>query len=228
MSSNPLPQPSKANTGGPTNSTKNKNNGIKNISGLSAFGNPDKTLPNAETEVNNLKEMFSKENYYTQDAATETQARQSLVKDKFLHFATHGMLDYNDFRNSYLVFASNNENDPAQNGKLTIREIKSLKIVDCELVTLSACESGVNKEISKGWYISPANSFLVKGVKTVVASLWKVHDEATSLLMTEFYKNLPHMSKAQALRHAQITLTQNSKYQHPYYWAPFLLYGSWQ
>ncbi len=205
-----------------------KNNPVTAITGLSAFGNPDKTLPNSEKEINNLKTMFGNENYFVQDSATETNARQSLVKDRFVHFATHGILDYNDFRNSYLVFAGNDETDASKNGKLTIREIKSLKIEDCELVTLSACETGVNKEISKGWYISPANSFLVKGVRTVVASLWKVNDEATSILMTEFYKNMNHMSKAQALRHAQITLTQNPKYHHPYYWAPFLLYGSWR
>ncbi len=205
-----------------------KNNPVRTVTGLSAFGNPDKTLPDSEKEINNLKTMFSNEHYFIQDSATETRARQSLVKDRFVHFATHGILDYNDFRNSYLVFAGNDQNDAAQNGKLTIREIKSLKIEDCELVTLSACETGVNKEISKGWYISPANSFLVKGVKTVVASLWKVHDEATSILMTEFYKNIEHMSKAEALRQAQISLTHNPKYQHPYYWAPFLLYGSWR
>jgi CHAT domain-containing protein/Flp pilus assembly protein TadD len=205
-----------------------KNDPFRSVTGLTAFGNPDKTLPNAEKEINNLKDIFGNEQYFIQDAATETRARESLVKDRFVHFATHGILDYNDFRNSYLVFAGNDQADATQNGKLTIREIKSLKIEDCELVTLSACETGVNKEISKGWYISPANSFLVKGVKTVVASLWKVHDEATSILMTEFYKNLGHMSKAQALREAQISLTQNPKYQHPYYWAPFLLYGSWR
>jgi len=201
---------------------------IKSVTGLRDFGNPDKTLPNAEKEINNLKSLFGNEHFFIQDAATETRARESLVKDRFVHFATHGILDYNDFRNSYLVFAGNDLNDATQNGKLTIREIKSLKIEDCELVTLSACETGVNKEISKGWYISPANSFLVKGVKTVVASLWKVDDEATSILMSEFYKNLNHMSKAGALRQAQISLTQNPKYQHPYYWAPFLLYGSWR
>ncbi|MBK7679789.1 MAG: CHAT domain-containing protein [Chitinophagaceae bacterium] len=205
-----------------------KNNPVRSVTGLSAFGNPDKTLPDSEKEINNLKTMFGNEHYFIQDSATETKARQSLVKDRFVHFATHGILDYNDFRNSYLVFAGNDQNDAAKNGRLTIREIKSLKIEDCELVTLSACETGVNKEISKGWYISPANSFLVKGVKTVVASLWKVHDEATSILMTEFYKNIEHMSKAEALRQAQISLTHNPKYQHPYYWAPFLLYGSWR
>lgn len=205
-----------------------KNNPVTAITGLSAFGNPDKTLPNSEKEINNLKTMFGNEHYFVQDSATETNARKSLVKDRFVHFATHGILDYNDFRNSYLVFAGNDQTDASKNGKLTIREIKSLKIEACELVTLSACETGVNKEISKGWYISPANSFLVKGVRTVVASLWKVNDEATSILMTEFYKNMNHMSKAQALRHAQISLTKNPKYQHPYYWAPFLLYGSWR
>ncbi len=200
----------------------------KSFDHFAAFGNPDKSLDYSEVEINNLREIFSKAEYYIQDSATEIQARESLSKDKYVHFATHGILDYNDFRNSYLVFAGNNAKDPLQDGKLTIREIKSLNIENCELVTLSACETGVNKEISKGWYISPANSFLVKGVRSVIASLWKVNDMATSILMTEFYKNLQTMGKAAALRKAQISLSQQYPFQHPYYWSPFLLYGDWR
>lgn len=206
------------------------NKGIikKDFDKLTAFGNPDNSLASAETEITNLRELFKNAQYFVSDSATELRARESLVRDKYVHFATHGILDYNDFRNSYLVFAHSDSKDSAKDGRLTIREIKRLLIKDCDLVTLSACETGVNKEISKGWYISPANSFLVKGVRSVVASLWKVNDAATSVLMTEFYTNLQTMGKAAALRKAQITLTQDPAFQHPYYWAPFLLYGDWR
>ena len=200
----------------------------KNFDQLTAFGNPDNSLQNAELEINNLREIFKNGKYYVSDSATEGRARESLIHDKYVHIATHGILDYNDFRNSFLVFAPGDAKVPDKDGKLTIREIKTLKIEDCELVTLSACQTGVNQQISKGWYISPANSFLVKGVKAVIASLWKVNDAATSILMTEFYTNLKTMGKAAALRKAQIKLSQIPEFQHPYYWAPFLLYGDWR
>lgn len=194
---------------------------------LSAFGNPDRSLPEAEREVINLKNLYPGLQTYLGNAATETRARERLLQDRYLHFATHGVMDFNDFRNSYLTFAPD-ASDPAFDGKLTIREIKSLRIEDCELVTLSACESGVNKEISRGWYISPANSFLVKGVRSVIASLWKVHDAATARLMTTFYRLLPEMGKAEALRQAQLELMRDPAFRHPYYWSPFQLFGAWQ
>jgi len=200
----------------------------KDMNSLTAFGNPDKTLPKAGQEVLNLNKIITAAKIYIEDSATEKKARESLMQSKYIHFATHGMLDYNDFRNSYLLFAKEQNADTTLNGKLTIREIKALKINNCDLVTLSACETAVSKEISKGWYISPANSFLVKGVKTVVASLWPVDDDATSILMTAFYQNLQTMGKAEALRRAQETLSKNPKYVHPYFWSAFLLYGDWR
>jgi CHAT domain-containing protein len=200
----------------------------KDMNSLSAFGNPDKSLPKAGQEVLNLNKIIAAAKIYIEDSATEKKARESLVNSKYIHFATHGMLDYNDFRNSYLLFAKEQNADTTLNGKLTIREIKALKISNCDLVTLSACETAVSKEVSKGWYISPANSFLVKGVKTVVASLWPVDDDATSILMTAFYQNLQTMGKAEALRRAQETLSKNPKYVHPYFWSAFLLYGDWR
>jgi CHAT domain-containing protein len=200
----------------------------KDMNSLSAFGNPDKSLPKAGQEVLNLNKIITTAKIYIEDSATEKKARESLITSKYIHFATHGMLDYNDFRNSYLLFAKEQNADTTLNGKLTIREIKALKISNCDLVTLSACETAVSKEISKGWYISPANSFLVKGVKTVVASLWPVDDDATSILMTAFYQNLQTMGKAEALRRAQETLSKNPKYVHPYFWSAFLLYGDWR
>ncbi|RZK56292.1 MAG: CHAT domain-containing protein, partial [Pedobacter sp.] len=87
----------------------------------------------------------------------------------------------------------------------------------------------VTQTVNKGWYVSPANSLLVSGVKSVVASLWSVDDEATSLLMSAFYENMgKSMPKAQALRKAQETLSHNPKFAHPFYWGAFILYGEWR
>lgn len=199
-------------------------NSEKNFASFTAFGNPDKSLPSAKTEVTEIGKIITKATVYTEEAATEEKAKNSLAKNKYVHFATHGILDYTDFKNSYLKFASDNNDD----GKLTIEEVKTLDIDNCELVTLSACETAISQELKKGWYVSPANSFLINNVKSVVASLWSVDDNATSILMKEFYKNLQTMGKADALRKAQETLSKDPKYVHPFYWGAFVLYGDWK
>ncbi|MCX6206277.1 MAG: CHAT domain-containing protein [Bacteroidetes bacterium] len=196
----------------------------KNFESFTAFGNPDKSLPSAGAEVTAIGKIATKAIILTEDAATEEKAKQSLNTNKYVHFATHGILDYTNFKNSYLKFASNSKED----GKLTIEEVKTLDITDCELVTLSACETAITQELKKGWYVSPANSFLINNVKTVVASLWSVDDNATSILMKEFYTNLQTMGKAEALRKAQATLSKDPKYVHPFYWGAFVLYGDWR
>jgi CHAT domain-containing protein len=197
-----------------------------------ALGNPDKSLPNATAEVKNLLKIINTGQSYIEDAATEDIAKTSLKDFRYIHLATHGVLDYSDFEKSFLLFGVNksykNEDGKVEDGKLTIQEINGLAITDCDLVTLSACETAVSQESVKGWYISPANSFLANRVKSVVASLWQVDDEATSILMDEFYKNLQAMSKSEALRKAQETLSRNPKYRHPYYWSAFVLYGDWR
>jgi CHAT domain-containing protein len=195
-----------------------------------ALGNPDKSLPNATTEVKNFSKVIKNATILTENAATETKATDGLSNYRYVHFATHGVLDYAEFEKSYLVFAP--EAGSNSDGKLTIEKINGLSISNCSLVTLSACETAVSKESVKGWYISPANSFLQNNVSSVVASLWKVDDEATSVLMQEFYKNLlstdHKVSKIEALRKAQETLSKDNRYSHPYFWAAFVLYGEWR
>jgi CHAT domain-containing protein/uncharacterized protein HemY len=190
-----------------------------------AYGNPDHSLPNAEKEVKEINKIMTAATVYVGDSATEDQAKTGLTTKKIVHFATHGILDYNDFSKTFLKFAKSPTND----GRLTIQEIKGLDIEDCDLVTLSACETAVSQSVNKGWYVSPANSFLVNGVKSVVASLWSVDDEATSLLMSSFYENMQKkMPRSEALRKAQETLSHNPKFVHPFYWGAFILYGEWR
>lgn len=209
------------------------NNGAQkdDLISFAAFGVPDQTLHYNTEEVKEIGKLIGVDStIYTDSRATESLAKFSLTHKKFIHFATHGVLNYSqDFSKSYLKFLADKDTSNGNNGQLTIREIQSLPIRDCDLVTLSACETAITKELVKGWTISPANSFLERNVKSVVASLWKVDDEATSILMNEFYSNLDKkMDKVDALRLAQETLSKNPKYSHPFYWGAFVLYGEWR
>lgn len=198
----------------------------KSLASFTGFGNPDKSLNSAGKEVEAIGKMLNTTNIFLQDYATESKAKQSLEQTKYIHFATHGVLNYTDFSSSYLKMA--NVKDGGEDGELRIDEIKSLSINGCELVTLSACETAVNQELKKGWYISPANAFLVSSVRSVVASLWAVDDEATNILMQAFYQNLQTMDKQEALRKAQATLSATPGFEHPFYWGAFVLYGDWR
>jgi CHAT domain-containing protein len=198
----------------------------KSLESFTAFGNPDNTLASAGDEVEAIGKMLQVKTVYLKNEATESRAKESLEKSRYVHFATHGVLNYTDFSSSYLKMAP--ITTATDDGELRIDEIKSIDISGCDLVTLSACETAVNQELKKGWYISPANAFLVNRVRSVVATLWAVDDKATNLFMQEFYKNLQTMEKSQALRAAQATLSKTPGFQHPFYWAPFVLYGDWR
>jgi tetratricopeptide (TPR) repeat protein len=200
----------------------------RDLSDMAAFGNPDKSLTFAGKEVLGIQKIANAKLVLTEEQATEQKARESLVQNKYVHFATHGTLDYVKPRQSYLTFSS--KPGSGDDGRLTIAEIDSIRTSGsyAELVTLSACETARPLSTSEDWYVSPANSFLRKKFKSVVASLWKVNDEATGILMREFYGNLAVMDKVEALQKAQETLSRNPAYSHPYYWGGFVLYGDWR
>ena len=198
---------------------------------FAAFGVPDAALHYNIEEVKNIgKIVGSDSTVYADGRATEGMAKKTLLNKKIIHFATHGILNYSeDYSLSYLKLLPDKDSSNGNNGKLTMREIQGLGIRDCNMVILSACQTAVSKELVTGWNISTANSFLASNVKTVVASLWKVADEPTELLMEYFYENLEKpMNKVDALRAAQIKLSQDKRFRHPNYWGAFVLYGDWR
>lgn len=207
-------------------------NNALNMKSFAAFGVPDPTLTYNLKEVKEIgKILNASDDIYADKSATESAAKLSLQNKKYINFATHGVLNYSNFNQSYLKLLPDSDTTTGNNGRLTMTEIKELGIRDCDLVILSACQTAVSKQLVKGWNISPANSFLVSNVKTVVASLWKVADEPTGLLMEYFYANLANdasITKLDALRKAQIKLSQNPKFAHPNYWGAFVLYGGWE
>jgi CHAT domain-containing protein len=127
------------------------------------------------------------------------------------------------------------------NGRLTVAQMKQLHdhlFEDVELLTLSACNTAMGGRGEGG---KEVESFGVEaqrqGAKAVLATLWPVADESTKLLMRTFYRlrgMQAGLSKAEALRQAQLTLLQSAKkrskvsYAHPFYWAPFILIGDWR
>lgn len=191
---------------------------------LMAVGNADKSLPNAEVEVNDIKKMFPSSIILIGEKATKDELITQSENFNILHFATHGILDYNNFDSSYLVLAPNkNKND---NGHFTLNDISNLnKIDEYLLVTLSACETAVKNDLVEGYPQTTASAFLKAGVESVIASLWQVDDKATSVLMKMFYENVSTMNKVEALHKAQVDLSKLPGFSHPYYWAPFAYYG---
>ena len=109
-----------------------------------------------------------------------------------------------------------------QDGILTAKEISLLDLRDCDLVLLSACETAKGDVTSEGVF-GLQRAFKMAGVQTIIMSLWKVNDEATQMLMTEFYNNwiVKKQSKREAFKNAQNAV--RAKYEEPEYWAGFVM-----
>jgi CHAT domain-containing protein len=161
-------------------------------------------------------------------ASRETATSPELSKYRIIHFATHGVLDLEHPELSGIVLSMVDEKGQPQDGYLRLHEIYNLNL-PAELVVLSACQTGIGKQIKGEGLIALTRGFMYAGAKSVVASLWKVDDAATAELMGEFYKEMftNKLKPAAALRAAQITMSKKKNRQSPYYWAGFFLQGEW-
>lgn len=188
---------------------------------LVAFGNPDGTLPGAGEESREIAALFNSTAIFTEAKATEKQLIASTPGAAYLHLATHGNLSNRDPNSSYLVMAGDE--------KLTPPDIFGLPLENTRLVTLSACETALGGPNPGADITSLAEAFWAAGPPTVVASLWRVSDESTRELMLEAYTRLKKgESPAAAFQAAQLKLLHSPKYAHPFYWAPFMVYGDWR
>ena len=152
--------------------------------------------------------------------ATESAIKSEAGTYNALHFATHGIFDADQPLNSALLLSASASDD----GRLTVSEIFDLDL-KAAMVTLSACQSGMSKIKAGDEMTGLPRAFIYAGASTVIASLWNVNDESTSILMEKYYNNLKSINKPDALRSAQLELLNNQKYNEPYYWAAFTLTG---
>ena len=192
-----------------------------------ALGNPDNPrvtrLPGTVTEVNNIKSIYANSAVYLGDDASETRAKMSMGQYQIVHIACHGLFNYEFPLLSSLVLTPDKDND----GFLQVHELYNLNLSNTNLVILSACETGLAEIKKNDDLIGLVRGFLYAGVPSTVASLWKVDDYATSLLMSNFHLLLKlGNTKSQALRKAQLQLMKSPETSHPFFWAAFVLYGN--
>lgn len=161
----------------------------------------------------------------SRDAATNAE----LAQYRYVHFSTHGLLNSVHPELSGLVFSLVNERGEPQDGFLLAHEIFNLKI-PAEAVVLSACETGIGKDMKGEGLVSLTRGFMYAGAPRVVVSLWGVSDSATTELMVRFYQGMLKEGRppAAALRAAQLSLMNDKRWASPYYWAPFVLQGEWR
>lgn len=161
-------------------------------------------------------------------ASRETATSPQLSKYRIIHFATHGILDLEHPELSGIALSMVDEKGQSRDGYLRLHEIYNLNL-PAELVVLSACQTGVGKQIKGEGLIALTRGFMYAGAKSVVASLWKVDDAATAALMAEFYIQMftNKLKPAAALREAQLKVSKVKRWQPPYYWSGFFLQGDW-
>ena len=163
------------------------------------------------------------------NASLATATAGDLAQYRVVHFATHGLLNSEHPELSGLVLSLVNEQGKPQPGFLRLQDIYNLRM-PADLVTLSACQTGLGKEIKAEGLVGLTRGFLYAGAQRVLASVWKVDDAATSVLMERFYRGMLMEGKtpASALRQAQIKMWRQSRWRQPYYWAAFHLQGEWR
>ncbi len=146
---------------------------------------------------------------------------------RFVHFATHGVVDTENPRLSGLVFSGSDVRGRPRDGVLRLDEIYNLEL-SADLVVLSGCHTAAGREIRGEGLVGLVRGFLYAGARQVVASLWQVDDSATVELMRHFYLGLLDrgLTPAAALRSAQLTMAGQPRTRDPYYWAGFVVQGS--
>jgi len=180
-------------------------------------------LPNIQREIQNIQDLFGGTALLNKEFL-KTNIERTMKQENFtiVHIASHGKFDQNP-QDSYVL---------AYDQKITMNQLGELiglfqfRQTPLDLLTLSACETAAGDERGA---LGLAGVAIKAGARSALATLWFINDQASSLLVTQFYTQLKQSShsKAQALQEAQLTLLDHAIYRHPSYWAPFLLINNW-
>jgi CHAT domain-containing protein/tetratricopeptide (TPR) repeat protein len=162
-------------------------------------------------------------------ASRATAMSPALGQYSIVHFATHGILNDKHPELSGIVLSMVSERGEPEDGYLRLGDIYKMSL-PVDLVVLSACRTGIGKQVRGEGLISLTRGFMYAGASRVVASLWKVDDEATTELMKRFYRHMlkQKMPAATALRQAKIEMSELELWRAPFYWAGFVLQGDWK
>ncbi|MDA3934307.1 MAG: CHAT domain-containing protein [Gammaproteobacteria bacterium] len=197
---------------------------------LSQTGINTNNLPGARLEAQAIKTIGAATPQYDVTLKLGEQANRDFITSggmrnyNIIHFATHGVIDAYVPELSGLMIASRRGQGADY---LYPHDIAGLNL-RADLVVLSGCETGIGKSVANEGLMSLSRPFFVAGAKQVIASLWKVSDRATAALMEQFYLHLLQADQTpeQALQSAQQWMQQQAQWQHPNFWAGFVISGA--
>ena len=182
-------------------------------------------LPFVADEIHDLAERFDSQTIVNQQFNLDNLEKQLQSKSiTILHIASHGQFG-GEADNSFIL---------THEGKLHLDKLAAMlkprRYSDnpIELLTLSACQTAAGNDRAA---LGLAGVAIQAGARSALASLWFVNDQASSQLISEFYDKLLNASpltKAHALRAAQLSIFNDSRYRHPCYWAPYIIIGNWE
>lgn len=188
------------------------------ILGNPDLNNPKDDLPGTQVEAEKLATHFLTDNLLLRKQASKTAFNALAGSASYIHVASHGKFDAAQPLYSALFLAPDAQND----GRLSVSDVYQLRL-NAELVTLSACETGLGLVANGDDVIGLTRGFLYAGASAVVASLWQVDDDSTAFLMLRMYEHIQKGNRREALRLAQIET--RAKFPNPFDWAGFYLTG---
>ena len=184
------------------------------------LGDPSLDLPFAEKEVRAISESFDGVEVLLRGRATEKAVKSGSPGRRILHLACHGEFHPQTPLFSRLLLAAGDGED----GSLTVNEVFDLEL-DADLVSLSACRTGLEALRGGDELVGLNRAFMFAGARSVLASLWRVSDVATAVMVKRFYRYMSRgYDKVEALKMAQSVVKRY--YPHPAYWAAFRIVGA--
>ncbi|MBT9317893.1 CHAT domain-containing protein [Leptothoe spongobia TAU-MAC 1115] len=194
------------------------------VGGISEARNGFSALPAVASEVTDISKTMSANTLLNQEFTSEALADTvSNSPSNLVHLATHGQFS-SRLEDTFLL---------TWEGRLSVRELSEMLQSHenhqghaIELLVLSACDTAAGDDRA---VLGLAGLAVKSGARSTIATLWPVKDQAAALLMTDFYQQLqvPGISKAEALRRAQLTLLSNPTYSDPFFWSTYTLVGNW-
>ncbi len=196
---------------------------------LLAFGDPGNNLPESAREVRTVATAYNPATtrILIGSAASKENFRANAAHYDVVHLATHGLFDDRDPMYSHLILAgSGTDPNQSRTAQLDASEIADMHL-NAALVVLSACETADGQYRDGEGLVGLSWAFLAAGSQAAIASQWRVGTASTTDLMIAFHRSLQQkLSTSEALRRAELSIARTPGYDHPFYWAGFVLLGA--
>lgn len=191
------------------------------------LGKPEWALPGAEQEVQAISALYQKSRVFLRHDASKAQLVRTAADADVVHVAAHAVVDEIDPMYSVIKLASTAGAPAAalSSSDLQARELARMDLSRAQLISLSACSSGVGTVAQGDEFMGFKRAVLAAGARSALLSLWLVDDDATAALMVGFHRAWRTGPRDEALRQAQLAVLRKPGFAHPFFWAPFVLVG---